>query len=44
VASLYRRLSDVTLAVDPVQIPYSPSFLTVGPLSLPVSLGARGAR
>ncbi|MGI5205449.1 cytochrome P450 family protein [Spirillospora sp. CA-108201] len=39
-ASLYRRLPDLALAIDPDDIPYSPSFFTIGPLSLPVSLGA----
>ncbi len=39
-ASLYRRLPGFTLAVDPTQIPYSPSFFTIGPLSLPIRLGA----
>jgi cytochrome P450 len=39
-ASLYRRLPDLSLAIDPDDIPYSPSFFTVGPLSLPINLGA----
>ncbi|MGI5418195.1 cytochrome P450 family protein [Actinomadura luteofluorescens] len=39
-ASLYRRLPDLTLAIDPDDIPYSPSFFTRGPLSLPITLGA----
>ncbi|MEV4003093.1 cytochrome P450 [Actinomadura sp. NPDC049753] len=38
-ATLYRRLPDLALAIDPGEIPYSPSFFTVGPLSLPVTLG-----
>ncbi|MEV5652321.1 cytochrome P450 [Nocardia sp. NPDC052254] len=38
--SLYRRLPDLALAVDPADIAYSPSFFTVGPLSIPVRLGA----
>ncbi|NDU71777.1 cytochrome P450 [Actinomadura sp. DSM 109109] len=38
-ASLYRRLPGLTLAIDPDDIPYSPSFFTVGPLSLPIRLG-----
>ena len=38
-ASLYRRLPDLSLAIDPDDIPYSPSFFTVGPLSLPIKLG-----
>ncbi|GAA4300653.1 cytochrome P450 [Actinomadura luteofluorescens] len=39
-ASLYRRLPDLTLAIDPDDVPYSPSFFTRGPLSLPITLGA----
>ncbi|MGW4719117.1 cytochrome P450 family protein [Nocardia sp. NPDC004260] len=39
-ASLYRRLPNLELAIDPDEIPYSPSFFTVGPLSIPVKLGA----
>ncbi|GAA2269662.1 cytochrome P450 [Actinomadura luteofluorescens] len=39
-ASLYRRLPGFTLAIDPDDIPYSPSFFTRGPLSLPITLGA----
>ncbi|GAA2254229.1 cytochrome P450 [Actinomadura luteofluorescens] len=38
-AALYRRLPELTLAADPDDIPYSPSFFTVGPLSLPAALG-----
>ncbi|MEV0143729.1 MULTISPECIES: cytochrome P450 [unclassified Nonomuraea] len=38
-ASLYRRLPRLSLATDPGAIPYSPSFFTIGPLSLPVNLG-----
>ncbi|MDX2969365.1 cytochrome P450 [Kribbella solani] len=38
-ASLYRRLPDLTLAIDPDDIPYSPSFFTIGPLTVPVNLG-----
>ena len=38
-AALYRRLPELTLTIDPDDIPYSPSFFTVGPLSLPVALG-----
>lgn len=38
-ASLYRRLPELSLAIDPDDIPYSPSFFTIGPLSLPVNLG-----
>ncbi|MGN9847024.1 cytochrome P450 family protein [Nonomuraea sp. H19] len=37
-ASLYGRLPELSLAIDPDDIPYSPSFFTVGPLSLPVNL------
>ncbi|GAB3005043.1 cytochrome P450 family protein [Saccharothrix stipae] len=38
-ASLYRRLPDLSLAIDPDDIPYSPSFFTIGPMSIPVVLG-----
>ncbi|WP_433602148.1 hypothetical protein ACQPXH_10715 [Nocardia sp. CA-135953] len=38
-ASLYRRLPDLRLTIDPDDIPYSPSFFTVGPSSLPIELG-----
>ncbi|MGP3918995.1 cytochrome P450 family protein [Nonomuraea sp. 10N515B] len=38
-ASLYRRLPGLSLAIDPDDIPYSPSFFTIGPLSLPVTIG-----
>lgn len=38
-ATLYRRLPELSLAIDPDDIPYSPSFFTIGPLSLPVTLG-----
>ncbi|MBT2232242.1 cytochrome P450 [Nonomuraea sp. NEAU-A123] len=38
-ASLYRRFPGLSLAIDPDDIPYSPSFFTIGPLSLPVNLG-----
>ncbi|UQS25102.1 cytochrome P450 [Amycolatopsis thermalba] len=41
-AALYRRLPDLSLAVDPDDIPYSPSFFTIGPLSIPVNLGLPG--
>lgn len=37
--SLYRRLPDLSLAIDPDDIPYSPSFFTIGPMSIPVDLG-----
>lgn len=39
-ASLYRRFPELSLAIDPDDIPYSPSFFTIGPLSVPVNLGA----
>ncbi|MFD0687274.1 cytochrome P450 family protein [Actinomadura fibrosa] len=39
-SALYRRLPDLALAIDPGDIPYSPSFFTIGPLSLPVTFGA----
>ncbi|MFB9902374.1 cytochrome P450 family protein [Allokutzneria oryzae] len=38
-ATLYRRLPELSLAIDPADIPYSPSFITIGPTSIPVSLG-----
>ncbi|NVI90180.1 cytochrome P450 [Actinomadura sp. BRA 177] len=38
-ATLYRRLPDLALAIDPDDVPYSPSFFTIGPLSLPIALG-----
>ena len=38
-SSLYRRLPDLGLAIDPDDIPYSPSFFTIGPTSIPVTLG-----
>ncbi|MFF8848327.1 cytochrome P450 [Streptomyces sp. NPDC015127] len=38
-SALYRRLPELTLAIDPDDIPYSPSLFTFGPLSLPVTLG-----
>ncbi|MFJ6671750.1 cytochrome P450 [Actinosynnema sp. NPDC091369] len=38
-ASLYRRLPNLALAIDPDDIPYSPSFFTVGPTSVPITLG-----
>ncbi|GGL02912.1 cytochrome P450 family protein [Nocardia jinanensis] len=38
-ASLYRRLPDLRLAIDPDAVPYTPSFFTIGPLSIPISLG-----
>ncbi|NEA25332.1 cytochrome P450 family protein [Actinomadura bangladeshensis] len=38
-AALYRRLPDLALAIDPQDVPYSPSFFTIGPLSIPVTLG-----
>jgi cytochrome P450 len=38
-ATLYRRLPNLALAIDPDDVPYSPSFFTIGPLSLPITLG-----
>ncbi len=38
-ASLYRRFPGLSLAIDPDGVPQSPSFFTIGPLSLPVALG-----
>ena len=38
-ATLYRRIPELSLAIDPDNIPYSPSFFTIGPLSIPVNLG-----
>ncbi|NIH83651.1 cytochrome P450 family protein [Amycolatopsis granulosa] len=38
-AALYRRFPELSLAADPDDIPYSPSFFTIGPLSIPVNLG-----
>jgi cytochrome P450 len=38
---LFERLPHIGLAVEPDEIPYSPSFLTYGPLSVPVSIGTR---
>lgn len=38
-STLYRRLPDLSLRIDPKDVPYSPSFFTVGPLSLPIDLG-----
>ncbi|MEV6155388.1 cytochrome P450 [Nonomuraea sp. NPDC052129] len=37
--TLYRRFPDLSLAIDPDDIPYSPSFFTIGPLFLPANLG-----
>lgn len=39
-ASLYRRLPELAVLVDPNDITYSPSFFTIGPLSIPVAVGA----
>lgn len=41
-ASLYRRLPDLQITIDPEQIAYTPSFFTNGPLSIPISLGGAG--
>ncbi|GAA1829079.1 cytochrome P450 [Actinomadura chokoriensis] len=38
-AALYRRLPGLALAIAPEDVPYSPSFFTIGPLSIPVTLG-----
>ncbi|ONM50811.1 hypothetical protein B0T44_16975 [Nocardia donostiensis] len=38
-STLYRRFPDLSLAIDPDDIPYTPSFFTIGPLSIPVNLG-----
>ncbi|MDP9867942.1 MULTISPECIES: cytochrome P450 family protein [Streptosporangium] len=38
-SALYGRLPDLRLAVDPEDVPCSPSFITYGPLTLPVNLG-----
>ncbi|WP_280255059.1 cytochrome P450 family protein [Nocardia wallacei] len=38
-ASLYRRLPELAVLVDPNDITYSPSFFTIGPLSIPVAVG-----
>ncbi|WP_280271176.1 cytochrome P450 family protein [Nocardia wallacei] len=43
-ASLYRRLPELAVLVDPNDITYSPSFFTIGPLSIPVAVGAAKAR
>jgi cytochrome P450 len=37
--TLYRRIPELSLATDPDGIAHSPSFFTVGPLSIPVNLG-----
>ncbi|MCW2918707.1 MAG: hypothetical protein JWN52_6775 [Actinomycetia bacterium] len=37
-SALFTRLPDLRLAIDADHIPYSPSFITYGPLTLPVSL------
>lgn len=39
-ASLYGRFPDLTLAVEADQIRRTPSFFTIGPVSIPVRLGA----
>ncbi|MBC6461517.1 cytochrome P450 family protein [Actinomadura sp. HBU206391] len=38
-SALFTRLPRLRLAIDADRIPYSPSFITYGPLSLPVNLG-----
>jgi 2-hydroxy-5-methyl-1-naphthoate 7-hydroxylase len=35
---LFRRFPDMTLTVDPDEIPHTPSFITNGPMSVPVAL------
>ncbi|GAA2092848.1 cytochrome P450 family protein [Actinomadura alba] len=42
--ALFNRLPGLRLAVDADHIPYSPSFITYGPLSLPVNLGLAADR
>ncbi|WP_157224212.1 cytochrome P450 family protein [Nocardia paucivorans] len=37
--TLYRRFPDLSLTIDPDDIPHTPSFFTIGPLSIPVNLG-----
>ncbi|GAA4232430.1 cytochrome P450 [Streptosporangium album] len=42
-SALFSRLPDLNLAVAPAELLYSPSFMTYGPLALPVSLGVPGS-
>ncbi|WP_329519500.1 cytochrome P450 family protein [Spirillospora sp. NBC_01491] len=42
-SALFNRLPELRLAVDADDIPYSPSFITHGPLSIPVELRAKAA-
>ncbi|MGV9797251.1 cytochrome P450 family protein [Mycobacterium sp. NPDC003449] len=35
---LFRRFPEMKLTVDPEQVPYTPSFITSGPMSVPVAL------
>jgi cytochrome P450 len=43
-AGLFHRFPELTLAISADEVPYTPSFLTYGPLSLPVDLGLAGER
>lgn len=43
-AALFGRFPELSLAVDPGAIPYTPSHITYGPMSLPVNLGPVAAR
>jgi cytochrome P450 len=38
-SALFGRFPELSLAIDPDAIPYTPSAITYGPLSLPVNLG-----
>ncbi|MEU4842057.1 cytochrome P450 family protein [Nocardia testacea] len=40
-ATLFGRFPRMRLACDPEAVPYAPQFMTNGPLSVPVQLGAR---
>ncbi|MBF6175763.1 cytochrome P450 family protein [Nocardia blacklockiae] len=41
--SLYRRAPNPKVLIDPKEVAYSPSFFTIGPLSIPVALGRPGS-
>ncbi|WP_326825997.1 cytochrome P450 family protein [Streptosporangium sp. NBC_01756] len=41
-SALFNRLPDLDLAIAPDEVLYSPSFLTYGPLALPVNTGVSG--
>ncbi|WP_327101353.1 cytochrome P450 [Nocardia vinacea] len=41
-SALFNRFPRLRLACDPAAIPYSPQFITCGPLALPVVLDPRG--